>query len=126
MGITADGVVGPDTKAKFKAKGYALGGVDTAGGMALLHGKPHAVETIFNAADGRKLYDFIHTTPDLIAGFMGRLMTRVPLTIGGSEAQQANIQIGDIHLHGVQDTDTLARNIINKFPGRMLQEMYRR
>ncbi|MBC8531929.1 peptidoglycan-binding domain-containing protein [Gehongia tenuis] len=126
MGITADGVVGPDTKAKFRAKGYALGGVDTAGGMALLHGKPHAVETIFNAADGRKLYDFIHATPDLVADFMGRLMTRVPLSAGGSGAQQANIQIGDIHLHGVQDTDTLARNIVNKFPGRMLQEMYRR
>lgn len=45
--------------------GYASGGVNDFTGPAVLHGRPQSVETVFNATDGKKLYDFIHNTDNL-------------------------------------------------------------
>ena len=48
-GITADGIVGPDTKAKFKAKGYLTGGRVDSTGWAWLDGTPDRPEYVLNA-----------------------------------------------------------------------------
>ncbi len=40
--------------------------------------------------------------------------------------QPVTIQIGDIHLTGVQDVDAFANEINRRFPSKMLQELYRR
>lgn len=46
-------------------KKYASGGVNDYTGDAALHGTPSHVETVFNAEDGKKLYDLVHNTKDL-------------------------------------------------------------
>ncbi|BAO04879.1 uncharacterized protein CBO05P1_160 [Clostridium botulinum B str. Osaka05] len=42
---------------------YDKGGVADFTGKAMLHGNPNAVETIFNAEQGKKLYNFINALP---------------------------------------------------------------
>jgi peptidoglycan hydrolase-like protein with peptidoglycan-binding domain len=49
MGITADGVVGPDTRAKFRAKGYLTGGLVDSTGWAWLDGTPGRPEYVLSA-----------------------------------------------------------------------------
>jgi hypothetical protein len=39
---------------------YASGGVDTKGGEAILHGTPNHAEVIFNAAQGKALYNWVN------------------------------------------------------------------
>ncbi|NCI35912.1 transglycosylase SLT domain-containing protein [Clostridium botulinum] len=42
---------------------YDKGGVADFTGKAMLHGNPSAVETIFNAEQGKKLYNFVNALP---------------------------------------------------------------
>lgn len=53
------------TSSSAKKKKYASGGVNDYTGDAALHGTPNHVETVFNAEDGKKLYDLVHNTKDL-------------------------------------------------------------
>lgn len=53
------------TSSSTKKKKYASGGVNDYTGDAALHGTPSHVETVFNAEDGKKLYDLVHNTKDL-------------------------------------------------------------
>jgi TP901 family phage tail tape measure protein len=53
------------TSSSTKKKKYASGGVNDYTGDAALHGTPNHVETVFNAEDGKKLYDLVHNTKDL-------------------------------------------------------------
>ena len=50
-----------------KIQGYSSGGVADYTGVAMLHGRKNAPETIFNANDSAKLYDLVHNTPNLVA-----------------------------------------------------------
>ena len=51
MGISDDGIVGKDTRAKFKTKGYATGGLADYTGPAWLDGTPSKPELVLNAKD---------------------------------------------------------------------------
>jgi len=51
MGISADGIVGKNTRAKFKAKGYITGGLADYTGPAWLDGTPSKPELVLNAKD---------------------------------------------------------------------------
>ena len=54
-------------KSKFNIiKPYRSGGIDDYTGLAQLHGKPNAVETIFNSEQGRKLYNLVANTDNLV------------------------------------------------------------
>ena len=54
-------------KSKFNIiKPYRSGGIDDYTGFAQLHGKPNAVETIFNSEQGRKLYNLVANTDNLV------------------------------------------------------------
>jgi len=48
---------------KWDVLKYDTGGVNDYTGFAILHGKPNAVETVFNAEQGKKLYDFVKNLP---------------------------------------------------------------
>ena len=75
IGGTIGGIIGSITSKKgstskktsssTKKKKYASGGVNDYTGDAALHGTPNHVETVFNAEDGKKLYDLVHNTKDL-------------------------------------------------------------
>lgn len=57
----------------FKLVGsHAEGGVNSTTGLAMLHGTKQRSEVIFNAKDATKLYEMVHTTPNLIADIMSK------------------------------------------------------
>ena len=53
MGIKQDGIVGANTRAKFKAKKYATGGLADYTGLAWLDGTKSKPEIVLNAEDSR-------------------------------------------------------------------------
>lgn len=53
-------------------RGYSIGGTADFTGLAMLHGTKQRSETIFNATDSAKLYDLVHSTPNLIADIMSK------------------------------------------------------
>lgn len=59
-------------------KKYATGGVNDYTGGAMLHGTSSSVETIFNAEDGKKLYDLVHNTKDLADSIAEDMVPYIP------------------------------------------------
>lgn len=53
-----------------KLMGYSSGGVADYTGLAMLHGRKNAPETIFNANDSAKLYEMVHNTPSVMADML--------------------------------------------------------
>lgn len=51
---------------------YSEGGVADYTGIAMLHGRQNAPETIFNAKDSAKLYEMVHNTPNLMADMVNK------------------------------------------------------
>ena len=51
---------------------YSEGGVANYTGLAMLHGRQNAPETIFNAKDSAKLYEMVHSTPNLMADMVNK------------------------------------------------------
>lgn len=51
---------------------YSEGGVANYTGLAMLHGRQNAPETIFNAKDSAKLYEMVHNTPNLMADMVNK------------------------------------------------------
>lgn len=80
----------------------------------------------FTNEQGSTLYGLIRDT----AAINGMKATGMGLTSEGYKTAGANggvtIQIGDIVLQDVQDADTLAQELIQKLPNKVLQAMYRR
>ena len=64
-----------ETLEKFKKKteGFKTGGVNNVPGMTMLHGTNSSVETIFNATDGKKLWDIVHNLPSLSTNLMSNI-----------------------------------------------------
>lgn len=52
--------------------GFSEGGVADYTGLAMLHGRKSAPETIFNANDSAKLYEMVHNTPNLMADMIDK------------------------------------------------------
>ena len=108
-------------------KPYAKGGVDRAGGLGLLHGTPNHVETIFNAEDGKKLYDLIHGTDNLTHELVktfdtSSLMRQIN---SASRTVMPSITMGDIVIEKADNVEGLANDIVKYFPNAMLKEIYR-
>ncbi|HZK27490.1 MAG TPA: hypothetical protein VFD00_08135 [Thermoclostridium sp.] len=106
---------------------YATGGIADYTGIAKLDGSPSAVETIFNAKQGKKLYDFINNVPDMTQFVVGKLMksfSSVPLK--SSATGVVNLSVGDIYLNGVQDTNSLSKAIVQKLPNQILQDLFKK
>lgn len=80
----------------------------------------------FTNEQGSTLYGLIRDT----AAINGMKATGMGLTSEGHKTAGVNggvtIQIGDIVLQDVQDADTLAQELIQKLPNKVLQAMYRR
>ena len=71
--------------------GFSTGGVADYTGVAMLHGRRNAPETIFNANDSAKLYEMVHNTPNLMADMLKQTKTLAGKTVGG-----ASVSIGSI------------------------------
>ena len=55
-----------------RGRSHADGGVADYTGLAMLHGRKNAPETIFNANDSAKLYEMVHNTPNLMADMIDK------------------------------------------------------
>ena len=104
---------------------YADGGVDTKGGLNMLHGTPTSPETIFNATDSKKLYDVVHNNSNLAEYFTSKMETHNS-KITSSNDKNVNITIGDVNLHEVENPDTAAKAIVEKLPASVLQALFSR
>ena len=71
MGRMADDIVGT-VQDIMNRLGFASGGVADYTGLAMLHGRKNAPETIFNANDSAKLYEMVHNTPNLMADMIDK------------------------------------------------------
>lgn len=112
QGHTAVGVGGAAALLLGIKGSYADGGVNSSTGIALLHGTKQKSETIFNATDSAKLYEFVHNTPNLIAS-MAQQATRLagfnPANVNNnSTANNINVNIGQVVANNPQE---LTRNL---------------
>lgn len=111
-----------------KEHGYANGGVVDYTGMAVLHGGKGA-EVVLSNKDVAKVFDLIHNGPSLVGSYMTDIMNTVRLPSFDSVGQRGGnteLSIGDIHLSGVNDVNSLAAAIRDKLPNAVLQYMYKR
>ena len=104
---------------KFGRKVFMNGGVVDYTGLAMVHGKPNHAETVFNAADSAKLYEYIHSVPNLVQD----LISKVDFNPKIKKSGDTSMSIGNIHLHGVQNVDGLADAIVRTLPLKLAQKM---
>jgi TP901 family phage tail tape measure protein len=60
---------------------YADGGVNSEPGDAVLHGTALHSETIFNATDSKKLFDFVHSVPDVAQYVADKFLQYMPSSL---------------------------------------------
>ncbi|QDY27170.1 NlpC/P60 family protein [Clostridium botulinum] len=88
---------------------YREGGVADFTGKAMLHGNPSAVETIFNAEQGKKLYNFVNALPISNFGYgMNRNLQPAMATSNNN-----NIEI-NFHIDKMYGTENEAQGFATK------------
>lgn len=106
------GWIGPNAVAS-----YATGGVNNFTGIANLHGKPNSVETIFNASDGKKLYEYIHNTDDLASRLIESMFRNSGKNIGiyghgfNTTGQIQYVFNGNLSFPNMRDGDGISKFI---------------
>jgi len=75
---------------EMRKRGYSQGGVVDYTGVAMLHGRKNAPETIFNAHDSAKLYDLVHNTPNLMANMLNQVKGAI-----GKTGNVSNVMTSD-------------------------------
>lgn len=114
----------PETGVWYKKNGvraYGHGGVVDTTGLALLHGKPTQAETVFNASDSAKLYEYVHSVPSLVQDLISRLNMNPNIKKSGDS--ESSVTIKEIHLHDVQNVDGLADAIVRTLPMKLNQKL---
>ena len=89
---------------------HANGGVVDYTGLAMMHGSKSNSETVFNASQSKKLYDFVRDTPNLIASVArqaGQITGLSPSSIANN-TNSVNVNIGQIVANNPQE---LTRNL---------------
>lgn len=111
MGITDDGIVGNNTRAKFKAKGYRRGGLANYTGPAWLDGTPTKPELVLNAQDTK---NFI-ALKDILSGVMRSISHTDTSNIYNSPTNfEINVNVDKISSDYDVDklTERIKRNIV--------------
>ena len=125
-GLTADGVCGSATKAKFALKGYAQGTRYAPEGLAITdengyemklinpsRGKYQLLnqgDVIFNAAQSSFLWGLSKNPNGVLANLMSSILHRAP-TLGGlttASVQHIDIDTGDVIIQGNADEKTVS------------------
>jgi hypothetical protein len=96
MGIAVDGIVGKNTRGKFKSKGYRSGGVNTTEGYHMLHGSPSKPEFVLN-------YDQMS---NMIAGKLPNFVKPyMPNMSSGAGTNNFNLPAINVNITGGSNTD---------------------
>lgn len=87
----------------FKGWGsFSTGGVDDYTGTAMLHGRKNAPEVIFNASDAKKLYEYVHGTPNLVADAVSEISKTTGFKLSNNTNNNTNnssVSIGTINVY---------------------------
>ena len=78
---------------RYLKGGYSSGGVADYTGLAMLHGRKNAPETIFNASDSAKLYDMVHNTPNLMADMLNQATKLGGFKLASNEVSNNNSNV---------------------------------
>lgn len=76
--------------AHFSTNGFSQGGVIDYTGVAMVHGRKNAPETVFNANDSAKLYELVHNTPNLMANMLNQVKGAI-----GKTGNVSNVMTSD-------------------------------
>ena len=101
-------------------------------GIAKLHGDKVHSEVVFNAADAKKLYDYIHNTPSLILDLSQKLFAKnspnpkptAALSANGGSGEQ-HFHIGQLSFPNVTDGQDVI-DTIRELPNYFLQQKYKK
>ncbi|WP_291567009.1 MULTISPECIES: phage tail tape measure protein [unclassified Clostridium] len=109
---------------RFKKKlerlaGYDSGGVNDFTDIAMLHGKPNSIETIFNATQGKKLFNLVDGLPNSF------LHNRLDFSEITSHTQQATPNLRDIKVDVHVDKMYGTEEGVNKFADVLIDKMQR-
>ena len=86
--------------------GFSQGGVADYTGLAMLHGRKNAPETIFNATDSAKLYELVHNTPNLMADVIAETRKIADVkAVGNSNTTNSSLSIGAINVYANNPTE---------------------
>lgn len=115
---------------------YASGGVADFTGTAMLHGSKTASEVIFSASDAAKLYEYVHTTPDLVQHLYRRIFDNTEASKAVTGGQSIVVDMGGIHVHGNADRDTVTEmsnvfdrkmnDLVSSLRNQSIQRAYKR
>ena len=113
--------------ASTNIRGYSSGGVADYTGVAMLHGRKNAPETIFNAADSAKLYDLVHNTPNLIGSMLNQATKMAGFNLSRSDNSTSNansisVNIGSIYANNPSElTQGLDKHLDRYFRTKLTQ-----
>lgn len=116
-------------------RGYSSGGTADYTGLAVLHGKKTSAETIFSAANSKKLHDLVNNTDNLSAYIARELSSKLMNTASnissiessGSGARKIEVVFnGDMVLSNVKDADGFAKTVKLKIDNVLTQELLKR
>lgn len=83
---------------------YRDGGVADYTGEAILHGTSTKPELVLNNTDAKKLYDYIHSSPNLIAAQFASIRRSVPLnSLTPKNESNVTYHIDKVELPGIKD-----------------------
>ena len=115
---------------------YASGGVADFTGTAMLHGSKTSSEVIFSASDAAKLYEYVHTTPDLVQHLYRRIFDNTEASKAVTGGQNIVVDMGGIHVHGNADRDTVTEmsnvfdrkmnDLVSSLRNQSIQRAYKR
>jgi peptidoglycan hydrolase-like protein with peptidoglycan-binding domain len=123
MGISADGAVGNQTRAKFAAKGYDTGGYtgtwDNTGRLAFLHQK----ELVLNAQDTENILNTVAIMRNLMASMNENILSRLAgasagtiTNLGGGNTgleQNVHIDANFPNATNSSEIEEALRNLVN-------------
>ena len=107
--------------------GFSDGGVVRDTGLAMLHGGSGHNEIVLNSDDASSLWRYVKST-DVLSQSAANLLVSSSLSSGNNITPNSNqsisLNIGDIYLSGINDSNSLADEIVRKLPAAVLQKIY--
>lgn len=84
----------------FDPNGFSKGGVVDYTGLAMVHGSHQKAETVFNANDSAKLYEMVHSTPNLMADMLNQATKLSGFKLSSNEnSNNSSVSIGAINVY---------------------------
>ena len=125
MGISSDGIVGDETKGKFRMKGYIKGGLVDYTGLAAVHGSAAEPESFFNAANTKLLMQDMELReqllPSLLDTYNKMLQNNTNRSILENSGETLNIERLELNMQIQQmNNDYDARRAARTFKDELL------